>query len=108
LFDASRAVTVMTVVPPSSGTDAIDHAVVPAATPLAPRSVAQLTCVTPTLSPALPLSASVGAVAVNEPVAVGAVIPIVGAVVSGADGTVNDVTGVQGPFPAAFDARTHQ
>jgi hypothetical protein len=58
LLDGSCAVIVTTVVPAWSDSTAIDHAVVPVATPLPPRSVVQLTRVTPTLSLAVPLSAS--------------------------------------------------
>src|SRR5688572_7046329 len=50
----SRAVTVMTLAPGLSATAAIDHAVVPAAVPLAPRSLVQLTCDTPKASDAVP------------------------------------------------------
>ena len=59
LFAASRAVTVITVVPEATGTEATDHDVVPVAVPLPPRLVLQVTCVTPTLSEAVPLSAIV-------------------------------------------------
>ncbi len=58
LFSASRATTVTTVTPSSSGTAPIVHAFVPVATPLLPRSVDQVTCVTATLSLAVPLIAS--------------------------------------------------
>jgi hypothetical protein len=64
LFAASRAVTVITVVPAPSGTMGIDHEVVPFAVPLAPRSVVQVTCVTPTLSAAVPPTVSVSLTAV--------------------------------------------
>ena len=117
LFAASRAVTVMTVVPSGTGTAAIVHAVVPVATPLAPRSVVQLTCVTPTLSLAVPARATVPFVTVWPPVkvsmatvvpvAAGAVIAIVGGVVSGAAGTVKVKPVPQGPGPTAFEARIH-
>ena len=106
LFAASRAVTVITVVPAPSGTAAIDHAVVPVAIPLAPPLVVQLTCVTPTLSLAVPLTASVALVAVYVPVLVGVVTATVGTVVSVAAGTVNATPVLQVP-PAVFDVRIH-
>ena len=43
LFAASRAVTVIIVVPDGIGTEAIVHDVVPDAVPLPPRLVVQLT-----------------------------------------------------------------
>src|SRR6185503_8178390 len=78
LLAASRAVTVITVVPAPSGTLAIDQAVVPVATPLAPRLVVQLTCVTPMLSLAVPLTTIVSLVVVCVPVADGVVTARVG------------------------------
>jgi hypothetical protein len=108
LLAASRAVTVMTVVPVANGTAAIDQAVVPAATPLAPPLVDQLTCVTPTLSPAMPLTASDALAAEYVPVVVGVVTAMVGTVVSDAAGTVNWSAAPQGPAPAALEGRIHQ
>jgi hypothetical protein len=107
LFIASRAVTVITVVPATSGTAAIDQDVVPVATPLAPALVVHVTCVTATLSFAVPLTASVPLVAANVPVVVGAVIAIVGAVASDAAGTVIDAAALQVP-PTVFNVRIHQ
>ncbi len=106
LFAASRAVTVTTVVPAPSGTAAIVHAVVPVATPLPPRFVVQLTCVTPTSSLAVPLTSSVLLVAVCVPPLVGAVIVIVGAVVSGH--RKREPAVLHGPSPPPFDVRIHQ
>ncbi len=63
LFAASRATTVITVTPAPSGMALIVHAVVPAATPLASRSVDQVTSVTATLSLAVPLITSVSLLA---------------------------------------------
>ena len=51
---ASRAVTVSTFEPDSSAMPFTDHAVVPVAVPLPPRLLLQVTCVTATLSEALP------------------------------------------------------
>jgi hypothetical protein len=107
LLAASRAVTVTIVVPAATGTDAIDHELVPVAVPLAPRSVDHVTCVTPTLSLAVPLTAMVPLVAVKVPVPVGAVIAIAGAVVSAAAGTVMLTPALQ-VLPAVFVVRIHQ
>ena len=54
MFAASRAVTVMTFDPLRSVTPEIDQLAVPVAVPLPPRSFVQVTCVTPTLSDAVP------------------------------------------------------
>ena len=51
---ASRAVTVITLSPVSSGIPERLQLVVPVATPLAPRSLAHRTCETETLSAAMP------------------------------------------------------
>src|SRR5688572_4443061 len=51
---ASRAVTVMTLAPGESATDATVHAAVPVATPDTPRSLAHRTSVTPKRSVAVP------------------------------------------------------
>ena len=53
-----RAVTVTTFVPGWSTMPPTDQAVVPVAVPLPPRSLLQATCVTPTLSDAVPPMAS--------------------------------------------------
>src|SRR6185503_3032372 len=50
LFAASRAVTAMTLVPGCNTIPLADHVVVPDAIPEPPRSLAHVTCVTPTLS----------------------------------------------------------
>jgi hypothetical protein len=51
---ASRAVTVMTFDPFCSVIPDTDQLAVPAAVPLPPRLLVQVTCVTPTLSEAIP------------------------------------------------------
>jgi hypothetical protein len=51
---ASRAVTVMTLDPLWRAIPEADHEVVPVAVPLPPRLLVQVTCVTPTLSEAVP------------------------------------------------------
>ncbi len=80
---ASRAVTVMTFDPGCSATLA-DQLVVPVAVPLPPpRLFAQLTCVTPTLSDAVPPIVSGVALVAYVAALVGVVIVAVGAVVSG-------------------------
>jgi hypothetical protein len=107
LFAASRATTVITVAPIPNGTPAIDHAVVPVATPLAPRSVDQLTCVTATSSLADPLTVRGVALVVYVPLLTGEAIATAGAVVSGGIGTVNAIAALHGPTPDAFDARIH-
>src|SRR5688572_26303959 len=55
----SCAVTVMTFAPGFSATPPIDQAFVPAAVPLPPRSLDQVTCVTAPSSFELPLTATV-------------------------------------------------
>jgi hypothetical protein len=95
------------VVPDGIGTDAIDHDDVPVATPLPPRLVDQLTWVTPTLSLAVPPTASVEAFAAHVAELVGVVIVTVGAVVSGGAGTVKATPALQVPSPAAFAVRIH-
>jgi len=85
---ASVAVTVIWLDPLSSVTPAALQELVPAATPWAPRSVAQVTCVTPTLSEALPLTVMLVLVVLKVDDEVGEVMLIVGAVVSGVCGRV--------------------
>ena len=80
---ASRAVTVITLTPDSSVIELTDQLVVPLALPLLPRSLDQLTCVTPTLSEAVPLNASVDAVTASVAFDVGPVMVTAGFVVSG-------------------------
>jgi len=82
LFAASRAVTVMTFAPLCSVTPVMLQLVVPVAVPLPPRSLLQLTCVTPTASAAVPLTLSVAELLVYVVDVVGAVMEMVGAVVS--------------------------
>ena len=79
---ASFAVTVITLTPISSATLATDQAVVPAAAPAPPRSLAQLTCVTPNASLAVPPSAMVAAAVLKVAAAVGVAIATTGAVPS--------------------------
>jgi len=54
LLAASRAVTVMMLVPASNAIPLTVHEAVPLAVPLPPRLFAHVTCVTPTLSEAVP------------------------------------------------------
>ena len=79
---ASRAVTVSTFAPLASTIPVTDQAVVPLAVPLPPRSFTQVTCVTPTLSEAVPPRLIGVAVAVCVALLVGAVIVTVGGVPS--------------------------
>ncbi len=79
---ASRAVTVSTFCPLCSTIPLTDQLVVPVAVPLPPRSLLQVTCVTATLSEAVPPSASGVALAVCVASLVGVVIVTVGSVVS--------------------------
>src|SRR4030095_4383971 len=97
---ASRAVTVMMLVPACSAIAPADQLVVPAAVPLLPRLFVHVTCVTPTLSEAVPPSASEGPVATNVEAEVGAVMAIDGAIVSAADAVAGPVTlpGIVSPF----------
>jgi hypothetical protein len=60
----------------------IDQEVVPVALPLPPTLFTQDTCVTPTLSDAVPARASVEELVANVPPVVGEVIATIGAVVS--------------------------
>src|SRR5215203_2337499 len=80
---ASRAVIVMTLAPLCSAMVAL-QVVVPIAVPLPPRSLAHVTCVTPTASLAVPPTVN-GVVLVPKVAAdVGVVIAAAGAVVSAA------------------------
>ena len=98
---ASRAVTVMTFEPPSSATLGTAQSPVPAAVPEPPRLFCHVTCVTPTLSVALPLRASDGLVRDEGPEAVGATTATAGASESRVTDTVADVR-----LPAASCATT--
>ena len=75
---ASRAVTVSTFAPLESAIPLTDQLVVPVAVPDPPRSFTQLTCVTPTLSEAVPLSVSGVAPVANVAALVGPVIVTAG------------------------------
>ena len=57
---ASLAVKVRVLVPTESGMLLTDQLLVPLAVPLPPRSLLQVTRVTPTLSPAVPLTVREG------------------------------------------------
>ena len=73
-----------TLAPVCSAMPETDQAVVPVAVPEPPRSLVQVTWVTPTLSAAVPPSARGVVLAVNVAAEVGVVMATVGAVVSGA------------------------
>src|SRR3990170_4332052 len=79
---ASRAVTVRTFAPGRSAIALADQDVVPVAVPLPPRSLVQVTWVTPTSSAAVPPSASEVLLVLYVAPDVGDVIATVGAVVS--------------------------
>ncbi len=80
---ASCAVTVKRFEPGCSAIPATLHAPVPEAAPLAPLLLAQVTCVTPTLSVAVPLKLTVPLVVPYVAWLVGVVIVTAGGVVSG-------------------------
>src|SRR5689334_11739051 len=92
LFAASRAVTVTTFVPGCRTTPPTDHADVPVAVPEPPRSLVPVTCVTPTLSAAVPLTLNGDDVVAYVAPFVGPVMLTVGAVTSG--GTTSPPTAV--------------
>ena len=102
---ASRAVTVTTLTPLCSATVAL-QLVVPVAVPFPPRSLDQVTCVTPTLSLAVPPSPTDDAVVVNVVAAVGVVIVTEGAVVSPAPVTVHVKVREADNAPSDTDAVT--
>ena len=77
---ASRAVTVITLVPAWSATLLTDQLVLPAAVPLPPTLLLQVTCVTPTLSAAVPPSTNELEVVLKVLAAVGVLIVTVGGV----------------------------
>jgi hypothetical protein len=79
---ASRAWTVMTLVPPASGTEGTLQPAVPLATPLPPRSLTQDTCDTPLLSEAVPLNGIDADEVLYVAVLVGPVIVTLGGVLS--------------------------
>src|SRR6266705_1447345 len=97
---ASRAVTVRTLAPGCSTMPLTDQVVVPVAVPLPPWLLLHVTCVTPTLSAAVPPSIS-GVVFVVKVVAVvGVVMVTVGGVVSGG-GVPLKATSCMTQYPAA-------
>jgi len=79
---ASCAVTVSTFVPGWSAIPLAAQLVVPVAVPLPPRLFAHVTCVTPTLSDALPRNARRGLLVLKVAPKVGEVIATVGRMVS--------------------------
>ena len=79
---ASRAVTVITLEPDCSPIPLTDQFVVPVAVPLPPRLLLHVTCVTPTLSDAVPATARGLMFVVNVELEVGVVIATVGALLS--------------------------
>jgi len=79
---ASCAVTVSTFVPGWSPIPLAAQLVVPVAVPLPPRLFAHVTCVTPTLSDALPRNARRGLLVLKVAPKVGEVIATVGGMVS--------------------------
>src|SRR5438874_471508 len=79
---ASCAVTVSTFVPACSAIPFAAHFLAPVAMPLPPTLFTHLTCVTPTLSAAVPASVSVVLFVVYVELDVGALIATVGGVVS--------------------------
>lgn len=80
---ASCAVTVIKFVPPCKATPVMFHAVVPLAVPPPPPLLLQVTCVTPTLSLAVPLRLMLFEKMLKVEALVGDVMLIVGGVVSG-------------------------
>ena len=82
LPEVSRAVSVITFVPICSPIEGALHEVVPDAVPLPPLLFDQLTDATPLLSDAVPRSATVAVVDVNDAFAVGEVIEMDGGVES--------------------------
>ena len=79
---ASRAVTVSTFTPTWRAIPLAVQLVVPAAVPLPPRSFAHVTCVTPTVSDAVPPSVSVGLLVLKVGFVVGVVMVTAGTVAS--------------------------
>ena len=82
---ASRAVTVMVLVPTANAIPLADQLVAPLAVPLPPAELLQLTCVTPTASEAVPESVKVVPLVEYVLPLVGEVIDTVGLVVSDVD-----------------------
>jgi hypothetical protein len=80
---ASRAVTVMMLVPLCSAIEEMFQLVVPLAVPLPPRSFVHVINVTPPEPAAVPLNAIAPALVANDEAVVGLVIVIVGGLVSG-------------------------
>ena len=105
MFDAaSLAVTVITFDPLCSAIPDADQEVVPVAVPLPPRLFTHVTCVTATLSDAVPPMLNVLAVVVYVDPVVGVVIVTTGGVVSA--GLQVTVRVAVPPFPAASFAIT--
>src|SRR5688572_30817166 len=86
LLAASRAVTVSRFEPGCSAMPVTLHVPVPAAVPLAPLLLVHVTCVTATLSVAVPPSVNVPLVVLYATPLVGDVIVTAGGVVSGPAG----------------------
>lgn len=80
---ASRAVTVNVVEPRTSEMLLVFQLAVPVAVPLPPRLLDQVTCVTPTLSEALPRNVMLEDEVVRVELLVGDVMVMLGCVVSG-------------------------
>ena len=91
---ASRAVTVIRLVPTTTGTEATDQLAVPVAMPLPPLLFVQVTCVTAASSEAVPASAIVAPAVAKVEAVVGVAIVTVGTFVSG---TVKSIAPLHGP-----------
>src|SRR6266852_6239347 len=99
---ASRAVTVSTLVPATSAMPLADQLVVPVAMPLPPRSFTHETCVTPTLSDAVPPRVRGLVVVVYVADVVGVVIVTVGGVVSVVEAAALNATSCMSQYPAGL------
>ena len=102
---ASRAVTVSTFWPDCSTMPLAVQLAVPVAVPLPPRSLLQVTCVTPTLSLAVPPSVSGLAPVACVAAAVGVAIAICGAAASGGGGDPATEAAMSVWISAALSAR---
>jgi hypothetical protein len=100
---ASRAVIVIVFAPLASAIAPVLQLVVPVAVTGALEPICQMTCATPTLSPAVPLNVTVLAVVLNVEAVVGEVIATVGADVS-VSGVLETVSVAVAVFPAASRA----
>jgi hypothetical protein len=103
LFSASRAMTVITLAPLLRGTGGHAHADVPLAEPAPPRSLAHVTCTTPTSSVAVPPRATDVAAVEWVVAVVGVVMVATGARPSAME---KSIAPAQGPSPTTFVART--